>query len=83
MPLILTVIIQNIIHCYNKNAILLLSIKYVILSHELLIYRRFYGNVSQDALKQLYLSLVRPHLENGCQVWNLHLVKDRQFRTTE
>ena len=43
-----------------------------------LIYRRFYGNVSQDALKQLYLSLVRPHLEYGCQVWNPHLVKDRE-----
>ena len=43
-----------------------------------MIYRRFYGNVSQDALKQLYLSLVRPHLEYGCQVWNPHLVKDRE-----
>ena len=43
-----------------------------------LIYRRFYGNVSQDALRQLYLSLVRPHLEYGCQVWNPHLVKDKE-----
>ena len=43
-----------------------------------MMYRRFYGNVSQDALKQLYLSLVRLHLEYGCQVWNPHLVKDRE-----
>ena len=43
-----------------------------------LLYRRFYGNVSQDALKQLYLSLVRPHLEYGCHVWNPHLEKDKK-----
>ena len=28
-----------------------------------LLYRRFYGQASQDSLKQLYLSLVQPHLE--------------------
>ena len=28
-----------------------------------LLYRRFYGQASQDSLKQLYPSLVRPHLE--------------------
>ena len=43
-----------------------------------LLYRRFYGNLSQDALKQLYLSLVRPHLEYGCHVWNPHLEKDKK-----
>ena len=45
-----------------------------------LLYRRFYiyGNVSQDVLKQLYLSLVRPHLEYACQVWNPHLEKDKK-----
>ena len=43
-----------------------------------LLYRRFYGNVSQDVLKQLYLSLVRPHLEYGCHVWNPHLEKDKK-----
>ena len=43
-----------------------------------LIYRRFYGSASHDTLKQLYLSLVRPHLEYACQVWDPHLVKDRK-----
>ena len=43
-----------------------------------LLYRRFYGNVNQDVLKQLYLSLVRPHLEYGCHVWNPHLEKDKK-----
>lgn len=43
-----------------------------------LLYRRFYGNVSQDALKQMYLSLVRPHLEYGSHVWNPHLEKDKK-----
>ena len=43
-----------------------------------LLYRRFYGNVNQDVLKQLYLSLVRPHLEYGCHVGNPHLEKDKK-----
>ena len=43
-----------------------------------LLYRQFYGNVSQNVLKQLYLSLVRPHLEHGCHVWNPHLEKDKK-----
>ena len=42
-----------------------------------LLYRRFYSSTNPDALKQLYLSLVRPHLEYGCQVWDPHLVKDK------
>ena len=41
-----------------------------------LLYRRFYGQASQESLKQLYLSLVRPHLEYACQVWDPHLSKD-------
>ena len=44
-----------------------------------LIYRRFYGSASHDTLKQLYLSLVRPHLEYACQVWDPHLIKDRKM----
>ena len=43
-----------------------------------LIYRRFYGSADQSTLKQLYLSLVRPHLEYACQVWDPHLVKDKR-----
>ena len=27
------------------------------------------------SLKQLYLSLVQPHLEYACQVWDPHLLK--------
>ena len=42
-----------------------------------LLYRRFYGQASQESLKQLYLSLVRPHLEYASQVWDPHLSKDR------
>ena len=44
-----------------------------------LIYRRFYGSADQNTLKQLYLLLVRPHLEYACQIWDPHLVKDRKM----
>ena len=37
-----------------------------------------YGSASQDTLKQLYISLVRPHLEYACQIWDPHLAKDRK-----
>ena len=43
-----------------------------------LLYRRFYGSTSQSSLKQLYLSLVRPHMEYACQVWDPYLVKDKK-----
>ena len=43
-----------------------------------LLYRRFYSCTSPDALKQLYLSLVRPHLEYACQIWDSHLIKDKK-----
>lgn len=42
-----------------------------------LVYRRFYGAADQEAIKQLYISIVRPHLEYGCQIWDPHLVKDK------
>ena len=41
-----------------------------------LIYRRF-READPPALLQLYLSLVRPHLEYGCHIWDPHLQKDR------
>ena len=43
-----------------------------------LLYRRFYSYTNPDALKQLYLSLVRPHLEYACQIWDPHLIKDKK-----
>jgi hypothetical protein len=33
--------------------------------------------IIKESLKQLYVSLVRPHLKYACQVWDPHLVKDK------
>ena len=44
-----------------------------------LIYRRFYTSSNQEAIKQLYISLVRPHLDYACQVWDPHLAKDKKI----
>ena len=41
-----------------------------------LLYRQFYDNVDPATLKQLYLSLVRPHLEYASQVWDPYLQVD-------
>ena len=41
-----------------------------------LLYRRFSHDAEPYALLQLYLSLVRPHLEYRSQVWDPHLQKD-------
>ena len=30
-----------------------------------------------DTLKQLYLSIIRPHLEYACPVWDPHTMKDK------
>ena len=43
-----------------------------------LLYRHFYNHSSDDCLKQLYLSLVRPHLDYAAQVWDPYLQKDVQ-----
>ena len=41
-----------------------------------LLYRRFYNNTSGDSFIQLYLSLVRPHLDYASALWSPHLKKD-------
>ena len=41
-----------------------------------LLYRRFYGNMDNEGLLQLYITMVRPHLEYAAQVWDPHLVKN-------
>ena len=38
-----------------------------------LLYRRFYRYSSQDTLKQLYTSYIRPHLEYAVPAWDPHL----------
>ena len=40
-----------------------------------LIYRQFSIHSSPQTLLQLYVSLVRPHLEYTSQIWNPHLIK--------
>ena len=41
-----------------------------------LLYRRSYQFCSSDALRQLYTSLVRPHLEYACHLWALYTHKN-------
>ena len=41
-----------------------------------LLYRRFYGNIDDHSLLELYSVLVRPHLEYAAPVWDPHLTKD-------
>ena len=49
-----------------------------------LLYRRFYNNVSNDTLLQLYLSLVRPHFEYASPVWNPYMQKHiKQLKDVE
>ena len=42
-----------------------------------LLYRRFYNHAEGATLKQLYLSLIRPHLEYACPIWDPHTMKDK------
>ena len=41
-----------------------------------LLFRRFYRFSSIDTIRQLYISLVRPHLEYACHVWAPHTSRD-------
>jgi len=43
-----------------------------------LLYRRYYNHVEGDVLKQLYISLVRLHLEYGYAVWAPYTLKDKR-----
>ncbi len=43
-----------------------------------LLYRYYYGSASSATLKQLYFSMVRPHLDYACQIWDSHLAKDKK-----
>ena len=42
-----------------------------------LLYRRFYNHAEGTTLMQLYLSLIRPHLEYARPVWDPHTMKDK------
>ena len=42
-----------------------------------LLYRRFYNHAEGTTLMQLNLSLIRPHLEYACPVWDPHTMKDK------
>ena len=43
-----------------------------------LIYRRYYQHTDSSTLLQLYISLVRPHVEYAAPVWDPHAVQDIQ-----
>ena len=40
-----------------------------------LLYRQYYNHAEGDVLKQLHISLVRPHLEYGCAVWDPYTLR--------
>ena len=42
-----------------------------------LLHRRFQSNTDPTMLFNLYIALIRPHLEYACEVWNPHLQKDK------
>ena len=44
-----------------------------------LLFHRFYKHAEPSALLHLYHSLVRPHLEDGSNVWDPHLQRDVQL----
>ena len=40
-----------------------------------LLYRRFYNHSTSEVMLQLYLSLVRPHMEYAAAVWSPHFYR--------
>ena len=42
-----------------------------------LLYRQFYNHTPGNAMLQLYLSLVRPHLDYVASIWSPHMKKDK------
>ena len=40
------------------------------------LYRKFYHHSEPQTLLRLYQSLIRPHLEYACSIWDPHLKKD-------
>ena len=45
------------------------------------LYRVFYRNVQPQYLLNLYISLVRPHLEYACQVWDPYIATEEYLPT--
>ena len=43
-----------------------------------LLYRCYYNYADSDVLKQLYIYLVRPHLEYGCVIWDPYTTKGKK-----
>ena len=43
-----------------------------------LLYQQYYNHAEGDVLKQIYISLVRLHLEYGCAVWDPYTLKDKR-----
>ena len=42
------------------------------------LYRKFYHHSEPHTLLRLYQSLIRPHLEYACSIWDPHLKKDNE-----
>jgi len=44
-----------------------------------LFFRQFYKHASTDIIHKLYLTIVQPHLEYACEIWDPCLAKDCQM----
>ena len=44
-----------------------------------LLFRQFYHYADMSTLKKLYVSLIRPHLEYACPIWDPFTAKDRDL----